>query len=83
MSDEERRAAVYDGQLFVFSAMPSVRRFVDFARQMIEAAFAPLDPETAQHACGGPLGSAFRAPQDHRCPNPSLELTASSSAFSV
>jgi len=49
MSDEERRAAVYDGQLFVFSAMPSVRRFVDFARQMIEAAFAPLDPETAQH----------------------------------
>ena len=25
MSDEERRAALYDGQLFVFSAMPSVR----------------------------------------------------------
>jgi hypothetical protein len=49
MSDEQRRAALYEGQLFVFSSMASVRRFVDFAREMIEDAFAPLDPETAQH----------------------------------
>jgi hypothetical protein len=49
MSDEQRRAALYKGQLFVFSALPSVRRFVEFARYLIEDAFAPLDPETAQH----------------------------------
>src|SRR5450432_3258459 len=49
MSDEQRRAALYQGNLFVYSSMPSVRRFAEFARQMIEDAFAPLDPETAQH----------------------------------
>ena len=49
MSDEQRRAALYEGQLFVYSVLPSVRRFVEFARHLIEEAFAPLDPETAQH----------------------------------
>lgn len=49
VSDEQRRAAVYDGQLFVYSSLPSVRRFADFTRGMIEEAFAPLDPQTAQH----------------------------------
>ena len=49
LDDEARRAALYDGQLFVYSAVAAVRRFADFARQLIEAAFAPLDPETAQH----------------------------------
>ncbi len=48
MSDDERRAALYDGQLFVYSALPSVRQFTEFARQLIEDAFAPLNPETAQ-----------------------------------
>jgi hypothetical protein len=49
VSDAQRRTALYDGQLFVHSAVASVRRFADFARQMVEDAFAPLDPETAQH----------------------------------
>jgi hypothetical protein len=49
LSDDERRAALYEGQLFVFSSLPSVQRMARFARQMIEDAFAPLDPETAHH----------------------------------
>ena len=49
MTDDERRPALYEGQLFVYSSLPSIRRFAEFARQMVEDAFAPLDPETAQH----------------------------------
>src|SRR6185295_1094661 len=49
MSEDQRRAALYEGQLFVYSSLPSVRRFAEFARGMIEDAFAPLDPELAQH----------------------------------
>ena len=46
--DDPRRAAIYDGQLFVYSPRESVRRFAQFAQAMIRDAFAPLDPETAQ-----------------------------------
>lgn len=49
MSDDQRRPALYEGQLFVYSSLPSIQRFAAFARQMVEDAFAPLDPETAQH----------------------------------
>jgi len=49
MSEDQRRAALYEGQLFVYSALTSVQRFTEFARSMIEEAFAPLDPELAQH----------------------------------
>ena len=49
MSDDERRKALYAGQLFIHLRSESVVRFAQFAREMIEAAFAPLDPCTAQH----------------------------------
>lgn len=49
MSDDDRRKAIYQGQLFVYSARESVLRFAQFARHLIEEAFAPLDPETAQY----------------------------------
>ena len=39
-------ACLYDGQLFVYSRRPSVAAFVAFAREMVEKAFAPLDPRT-------------------------------------
>jgi hypothetical protein len=48
-SDEQRRRSLFDGQLIVYSPRPSALAFVKFARSMIEEAFAPLDPETAQH----------------------------------
>lgn len=47
--DDERRARLFDGQLFVYSPRPSTLAFAAFTRSMIEEAFAPLDPRTAQH----------------------------------
>lgn len=47
-SDDERRARLYQGQLFMFSPRPAVVALRDFTRRMIEEAFAPLDPRTAQ-----------------------------------
>jgi hypothetical protein len=48
-ADDVRRQRLYDGQIFVYSPRPAFLAFCKFARQMIEEAFAPLDPETAQH----------------------------------
>lgn len=48
-SDERRRELLYEGQLLVFSPRKSTLAFVEFARSLIEEAFAPLDPETAQY----------------------------------
>src|SRR5215468_10381977 len=47
-SDEVRRQHVYAGQLFIFSPRPSTAALCQFARQMLEEAFAPLDPREAQ-----------------------------------
>jgi len=49
ISDEERRQQLFEGQLFVYSPRESALKFIKFARALIEAAFAPLDPETAQY----------------------------------
>jgi hypothetical protein len=50
LSDEQRRELLYDGQLFVYSATPSSRALTQFAAELAEAAFAPLDPAQAQHS---------------------------------
>lgn len=47
--DDERRQRLYQGQLMIYSPRKSSLDFCAFARGMIEAAFAPLDPQTAQH----------------------------------
>lgn len=47
--DEERRRRLYEGQLLVFSPRRSALALCALARQLIEEAFAPLDPLTAQH----------------------------------
>jgi hypothetical protein len=47
-SDKVRRQQVYAGQLLVFSPRPSTVALCQFARQMIEESFAPLDPREAQ-----------------------------------
>ncbi|MDZ7964444.1 MAG: hypothetical protein RM368_05650 [Nostoc sp. DedSLP03] len=49
-SDEIRRKHLYDGQVFVFSPCASAIALCDFARGMVEEAFAPLDPRDAQHS---------------------------------
>jgi len=47
MSDEHRRSKLYAGSVFSYSPSASVRKLTDFARGLIEEAFAPLDPRTA------------------------------------
>jgi len=49
LSDEDRRYHLYNGQIFVYSTCPSAIAMTKFARQMIEEAFAPLDPPQAQY----------------------------------
>jgi hypothetical protein len=49
MTDDQRRQALFEGQLFAFSPRPAMAAFCAFAREMIEEAFAPLDPPEAQH----------------------------------
>ena len=48
VSDDERRTALYAGDIFVHTASAAVRDFVAFTRGMVEEAFDGLDPETAQ-----------------------------------
>ena len=48
ISDALRRERLYQGQLFVYSPIPETLAVRDFAAEMIEEAFAPLDPVTAQ-----------------------------------
>jgi len=47
LSDDERRAALYSGALFVYSPRATTRALCAFASEMVEAAFAPLRPEDA------------------------------------
>jgi hypothetical protein len=49
LSDDERRGAVYAGDLLLHPSRPSTRALCDFARGMLEAAFHPFEPEYAQH----------------------------------
>lgn len=46
--DDIRRRRLYQGQLFVYTPTPQTRAVRDFAAEMIEEAFAPQDPVTAQ-----------------------------------
>jgi len=46
--DEIRRRRLYEGQLFVYTPTPETCAVRDFAAEMIQEAFAPLDPVTAQ-----------------------------------
>jgi hypothetical protein len=48
IAPEERRKLLYAGDIFVFSPRPSTLALIDFARDLVETAFAPLDPRTAQ-----------------------------------
>ena len=47
-SESDRRTQLYDGQLFVFSPVPSATALCALGRRLAEEAFAPLDPRVAQ-----------------------------------
>ena len=42
--DEERRARLYAGEIFVYDRVPAVEKFANFTRGLIEEALAPHDP---------------------------------------
>lgn len=46
IADEERRARLYAGDIFIFSSTEGTRALINLARQMLEEAFAPCDPRT-------------------------------------
>jgi hypothetical protein len=47
-SDEVRRQNLFEGNLFAFSPRASSQALIEFARELIEEAFAPRNPQTAQ-----------------------------------
>jgi hypothetical protein len=49
ISDDERRRSLYEGDIVVHTDSPAIRDFVEFTRGMVQDAFHPLDPETAQY----------------------------------
>ena len=49
ITDEERRTRLYEGALFVFSPLPSSLALCEFARELINEAFAPLNPREAEY----------------------------------
>jgi hypothetical protein len=46
--DDVRRARIYDGDVYVYAPRPSTLAFTEFARGLIDEAFAPYDPREAQ-----------------------------------
>jgi hypothetical protein len=48
-TDDQRREAVYAGDLLVHTHSPAIRDFVAFTRGLVEEAFGGRDPETAQY----------------------------------
>jgi hypothetical protein len=52
LTDEDRRARLFTGDIFVFSPTPGTRNLIEFTRGMAEEAFAPHFPPDAQHKLG-------------------------------
>jgi hypothetical protein len=48
VGDDMRRQQLYSGSVFVYSTCPSAAKLCEFARELIEEAFRPLDPLTIQ-----------------------------------
>jgi|SRR5262245_6890308 len=49
VSDDERRARLYRGEVFVYSPCASTRALCSFAADLIRDALEPYDPQLAQH----------------------------------
>jgi hypothetical protein len=50
LSEDARRQRIYQGDVFVYSPRPTTLALTGFARELIEAAFAPHVPERAQES---------------------------------
>jgi hypothetical protein len=47
LSDEAWRSEIYNGKIIILSPTPEMRELVEHTREMVEDAFAPLDPRSA------------------------------------
>lgn len=47
-NDDDRRGALYDGDILMYSKRDAVKAFCEYAQRMSEEAFAPHDPRKAQ-----------------------------------
>ncbi len=52
ISDDARRQALYEGDIFVYSPILQTQKLCDLARAMIEDAFAPNDPRQIHEKLG-------------------------------
>src|SRR5690242_7654044 len=48
--EEARRSSLYAGNIFIFSPRRTTLALCSFAQSMIEEAFVPFDPRTAQYS---------------------------------
>ena len=50
LDDRARRQRLYAGDIFIYAPRPSTTQLTEWARELIAEAFAPLDPQQAQHS---------------------------------
>ena len=50
MGDDARRRELYQGSIFTYAPSPNALKLCELARELIEEAFHPLNPLTAQEA---------------------------------
>jgi hypothetical protein len=50
LTDDERRARLYAGDIFVYSPVPETLELVELSRSMLAEAFGERDPELAQYS---------------------------------
>jgi hypothetical protein len=60
ISDEERRAGLYSGAIYMYAPSPATLALAELARNMLEQAFAPHDPREIHHDPGHPASAAAR-----------------------
>ena len=65
MTDAERRGKIFAGDIFVFSPRQSTLAFVDFARELIEAAFARFPRGPRNSSCPLKGSSRFLGLSNH------------------
>jgi len=53
LADDERRARLFAGDIFIYTPTPGSLELIRFAQQMAEEAFAPHFPPDAQHQLDG------------------------------
>lgn len=50
MSDDERRARLYAGDIFIYSPTPASLALADLGRKLLEECFSPADPQTIHNS---------------------------------